>query len=429
MRRVVVIVLLTVVAGGCAWGQSGYSGGQAFDNRGESQITPTSVGSLHEVWRFAGPNVVLGGGYAYASLNDASPLVRHALVAYREAGCTGTGVPTCAEAWHRDGRFSPPVSDGTSVFVVDQGANALQVLGTDGTPQWTFSAPATTGSTSTLDSTIRLDGGRAWVLSHDVDASAVETGRLFSVPAGGCGTATCAAQTTISGGAVNSFVVVNGTVVASRLDATLGAHLHAYNAATGSERWRSSEAGTVAAAGDGRVYAHLTCNGAHCAPGAVYDLQPGPSCTGTPLVCTEVAGISRMPSGPMLTAHHAIAVDDGGQLVWYANDCVTATTCPPLALFDTPEVPQSIGFAGGGGVVFTAGPVGVGGPWRIWAIDDALTGCSGNPSCPSIWTESPPAGVHGLAVSGGRLYAAEDDGLVHVYRGRPIGRSAGAGPW
>jgi hypothetical protein len=36
-------------------------------------------------------------------------------------------------------------------------------------------------------------------------------------------------------------------------------------------------------------------------------------------------------------------------------------------------------------------------------------------SCQPEWTANATTGVHALAVTGGRLYAAEDDGFVHVY--------------
>lgn len=115
MRRWMFLFVPLLVAGCATWGQGGFDGGRSFDNRFDQSITAANVTQLHEVWKLPGSTPVVGGGHVFDSLNDPNPLVRHALVAYPEAGCTGTGVPTCAESWSVGGRFSPPTTDGTSV--------------------------------------------------------------------------------------------------------------------------------------------------------------------------------------------------------------------------------------------------------------------------------------------------------------------------
>src|SRR5690242_14196288 len=257
MRRWMFLVIPLVVAGCATWGQGGFDGGRSFDSRADTTITKDNVGQLHEVWKLPGMSPVVGGGHVFASLNDPSPIVRHALVAYPEAGCTGSGVPTCAESWSLDGRYSPPATDGTSVFAVSIDSNVLHVLGTDGTPKWTYTPSAVAGATTVLAPDIRIDNGTVWLDVQDTNGS-VRTDRLVSLPAAGCNSATCTAALTIGGTAiatkrdnnavdVGSFLATEGVVLASRF-ANPGLSVHAYDPTTGAELWRSSENANLVAA-------------------------------------------------------------------------------------------------------------------------------------------------------------------------------------
>jgi hypothetical protein len=424
MRRWMFFVIPLLVAGCATWGQGGFDGGRSFDDRSDTAITTDNVTQLHEVWKLPGSTPVVGGGHVFDSLNDPSPIVRHALVAYPEAGCTGSGVPTCAESWSLDGRYSPPATDGTSVFAVNLTTNVLRVLGTDGTPRWTYTPSAVAGATTVLAPDIRIDNGTVWLDVRDTKGGA-RTDRLVSLPAAGCNAATCAATLTIGGNAiaterdnngvdVGSFLATEGVVLASRATTTSccpDVNVHAYDPTTGSELWRSSEDANLVAARDGRAYARLACETSTCTPGVIYPLHAGASCTGTPKTCTAIASLSRMTNGPVLTANHVVTVDTGGDTVWYSNTCTGG--CAKLASKTFIGYPGPVGFAAQGALVFTAGIPSVGND-RISAFDDSLASCPGG-TCTANWTTNPSVGVRALAVSGGRLYASETDGFVHVY--------------
>jgi hypothetical protein len=187
----------------------------------------------------------------------------------------------------------------------------------------------------------------------------------------------------------------------------------AYDPTTGAERWHSDENATVVAARDGRAYARLACESTGCAPGVMYPLTAGANCTGTPKVCTSIASVQNM-NGLVLTSAHAVVIRTSGVTFgagWYANDCTGA--CTRIANISYNDVPGPVGFAGAGDLVFTAGWPTVGAA-RIYAIDDTLADCPQG-QCQPEWTANATAGVHALAVTSGRLYAAEDDGFVHVY--------------
>jgi hypothetical protein len=421
VRRVVVLMVAVLVVAGCgAWGQAGFDGGASSDNRADTALTAANVGGLHEVARVPGRAVVIGGGHAFTALDDPAPAARHALVAYDEQDCTGSGVPACSEAWSRSGLYSQPVTDGTSVFVVDRAANVVRVFGVDGTPLWTYTPAPVSGATTKLGTTLRLDDGRVWAQAMDTAAGNVRTDRLVALPAIGCGAATCNGVTTIGGDPTDNFLAGDGVVFADRAE-----RLHTYDAADGTELWRTSEPlaidpngsfGVPVSLRDNVGYVYWRCQtGGTCSEIQGYELHKSFPCTESPCVRNDsVSRIRYGAQGMIATQPQLVTVDTGGALSWWT----CATTCHETALYPTAGAAADTGFAKAGDLIFVAARNTRTGPVLIRAVANAPDQCPDGVTvrvCSAVWTSNPTAGVHGLVVTGGRVYAAENDGMVHVY--------------
>jgi hypothetical protein len=422
MRRVGILVAALVLGGCGAWGQAGFDGGTSSDNRADTTITAANVAQLHEGWKLPGSAVVLGGGFAFTTFGDPSPSARHALVAYPEQGCTGSGIPTCAEAWSRDGLYSQPVTDGASVFVVDRAANVVRAFGVDGSPRWTYTPAPVTGATTTLATTLRVADGRLWAQAVDVTAANVRTDRLVALPTNGCGASTCTAVTTIGGDPIDNFLAAEGVVFSDR-----ALRVHMYDAATGNELWRTGDptrenptlgSGVPIALRDGLAITHAFCEkGGTCSETLTYDVHPTDPCTQDPCFKYSMYGwMHSNAQGVIATRPQPVGVDTGGALSWW--DCTTHTRCAETALYPTAGIPTDSGYAKAGDLIFTVGQASRTGPVRIRAVVNAPDACPQGVTvrvCSDVWTTDTSHHVHGLVVAGGRLYASEDDGAVHVY--------------
>lgn|GEM_PF-5835188 len=347
------------------------------------------------------PGAIVGGGYLLTKTSAG-------LVAFATGGCSGSGVPTCAPAWHVDGTFGDPVTDGSAVFVRDLATEHLRAFDTHGQPLWSFAIPAIANTTSVLLNGIRIDGAKVWAEIDDT-ANNAQTGRIVSLPAGGCGGATCNAITTIT---TNSFA--NGFSVAEGLVFTrsVGLSLSAFDAATGIEQWRSSiNTGGRIQVRDGRVVTQVAC-AAHCQPLRIFAAHPSSGCSGMPLVCAPVAALA-MVSGQefVLTQHHLVASREGG-VNWI--DCDAGGTCSTVGGGTVPGISiLPTGFytvAAAGGLVYATQLA------QIAAFNgDVPASCHPNKTCDPLWSATLSSSARGLVVTGGRLYVTENDGFTHVY--------------
>ncbi len=398
-----------------------------------SVITAANIASLAPSWQGSGPGVsspavvngvVYGGsvgGKLYAF--DASG-----------AGCS-LGPPGCAPLWTmatgNQMASSPAVAGGVvyvgsndrRLYAVDAaGAQNCSGIPRTCAPLWS----AMTGGA--VESSPAVVGGVVYVGSDD--------GKLYAFDAAGvtgCGGSPkeCSPLwTATTGGIVMSSPAVSaGVVYVGSEDDRLYAFdalgetgcsgtprtcAPLWTAVTGSgiESSPAVAAGVVyVGSGDGFLYA--------------FDAAGVDGCSGTPTVCLPLwsAAAGRLISSP--------AVDGGRVYVGsldrkvYAFDAAGATNCAGIPKACTPLWTAQTGAtdlvisspAVVNGVVLVGAGSGAS-DHLIYAFDGAgLTNCAGTPVvCLPVWTGETGAAVRSSpAVSGGMVFAASDDGVLHAF--------------
>lgn len=129
----------TLATPSASWPQIGFGPARNADNLEEHTLTPSTVGSLRQIWRSPGasgilPALVVGNGLVYASYANSTPASAE--------GVRALSAATGASRWFY--HFSPgskyaPALDGTTLFVsASHGLIALNAL--TGKVLWTASA-------------------------------------------------------------------------------------------------------------------------------------------------------------------------------------------------------------------------------------------------------------------------------------------------
>jgi outer membrane protein assembly factor BamB len=136
LRRLIVIALVALVAGGCDWPQWGYGPAHAGWSP-DTSISTTSVASLHETWEASnvqpeGP--VVSGGSVYLANRALGDGGLSAYDSIGGANCSGTPVtcpPQWEGTWHGLGATGPPAVDSGRVYVADvfAGVNVFDARG------------------------------------------------------------------------------------------------------------------------------------------------------------------------------------------------------------------------------------------------------------------------------------------------------------
>lgn len=388
MRKLLLALLVTVVATGCAWTQFGGSPGHTGFQVAETTIGPTTVSSLHEIWTAnvgtTASSPIVADGTVYVGYGSAFGPGRGDLAAFDAAGqthCSGTP-KVCNALWVAAtdvGVDQTPAYDNGRVYVVPGlgGVVALDAAGPDNcpgptcTPQWSSDqgfdpvGSPTVGSGVVYVATV-TNGVYAYDAAGPSSSCSTTNGITFCQPLWTAAPASPVA-TTVTVGAGHAFVV--------SADGTLSAY-HA----------------------GGKT-----------------------NCSGAPKVCTPLwtapgAGSSN-PSPPVVTGGTVYALDGTRTLRAFdaggTTGCSGApTTCAPLW---TAAVPPSAGASTADVPAVANGRVYVGN-----AVFDATgtTNCTGTPKvCTPLWTTSgdgrSPIVANGLEFTGGQLLG---DGTVQPLR-------------
>jgi outer membrane protein assembly factor BamB len=426
-----VVLVLTVVVSGCAWGQyragPEHTGFQQF----EGKISTANVGTLQESWRAddTGSSVVVGNTVYTGALNG--------LVALDATGTTNcSGSPRrCRPLWSAampfNVRGAPAVMDGVVYVTSGDGMTAVVaafdaagVQQCGGSPK--TCSPLWLGVTSgALNGSPTVASGKVYIESGDdviaFDAAGVRNCTPYPRFCAPVWSAHTLDQV------VGAPTVVDGVVYVGSWDS----HLYAYDAAgfTGcsgsptvcSPLWTATLSGPIystPAVSGGVVYVgngnQLGTSGTLYA----FDAHGVTGCAGTPRVCAPLwtASADGNLGSPAVGAGRLFVSSNQGTL--YAFDAAGVSGCSGTPKRCTPRwtVPSAVGADApiiANDVVYV--PTGL--DLRAYDAAGALR-CSGTPKvCQPLWTSPVISGigVYDPSVADGRVFVSAWTGTLYAF--------------